>query len=272
MTTQTLPARVPVASGPPGFFDAVRAEWTKLRSVRSSVWTILVALAVGIGLSALVSALAANDYANSGGSTENWDPTAISTFGGVFAQLAIAVLGTLVVTSEYATRSIRTSLQAVPRRGRLLGAKAIVVGTVALAVGMVMAFGSFLIGQALISGKAPTASLSDAGVLRAVAGVGLYFAAVALLGMALGALLRSTAGAVTALVAMLFVLPGVVQALPESLREPLTMYWPTIAGSQITATVQTPDMLGPWAGFAVMLTAVAAIGYVAFWRLTRTDA
>lgn len=271
MSTQTLTlARPGVAV--PTFVDVVRSEWTKLRSVRSTVWTILTALAVGIGLSALVAAISANDYANGGDSVALWDPTAISTVGGFFAQLALAVLGTLVITSEYATRSIRTSLAAVPRRGRLLGAKAAVVGAVALAVGLVMAFGSFLIGQALISGKAPTASLSDPGVFRAVAGVGLYVAAIALLGMALGALLRSTAGAIFSLVAMLYVLPGVVQALPEGVRDPLTKFWPTIAGSQITTTVQDPEMLGPWAGLAVMLTAVAAIGYIAHWRLTRSDA
>ncbi len=272
MSLQTLPVRAVAPVGAPGFGDAVRSEWTKLRSVRSTVWTILVALVLGIGLSALISAVTANDYANGGESAQNWDPAAMSTVGGFFAQLAIAVLGTLVITSEYATRSIRTSLAAVPQRGRLLGAKAVVVGTVGLVVGLVMAFTSFFIGQALISGKAPTASLSDPGVFRAVAGVGLYVGAIALLGMALGALLRSTAGGIFSLVAMLYVLPGVVQALPAGLRDPITKFWPTNAGAQIINTVQDPSMLGPWAGFAVMLTAIAGIGYAAHWRLTHTDA
>lgn len=273
MSVQTLPlrAQAPVA-GTPGFGDAVRSEWTKLRSVRSSVWTILTALAVGIGLSALIAAVSAHDYANGGESVHHWDPTGASTAGGFFAQLAIAVLGTLVITSEYATRSIRTTLVAVPRRGRVLGAKAVVVGAVALAVGLVMAFASFLVGQALISGKAPTASLSDPGVARAVVGVGLYCAAVGLLGMALGTLLRSTAAAVATLVAAIWILPGVFLALPSGVRDPLTKFWPTNAGGQITTAVPDPDMLAPWAGFGVMLATVAVIGYVAHLRLTRTDA
>lgn len=271
MTTQTLTLARPTVAAPT-FLDVARSEWTKLRSVRSTVWTVLIALTVGIGLSALISAIVANDYANGGESVRNWDPTPVSTSGGFLAQLAIAVLGTLAITSEYATRSIRTTLAAVPRRGRLLAAKATVVAAVSMVVGLVMAFGSFLIGQALISGKAPTASLSDPGVARAVFGVALYGSAIALLGMALGAVLRSTAGAIFALVALLFVLPGLAQMLPSGLRDPITKFWPTIAGEQITATVPDPEMLGPWAGFAVMLIAIAALGAVAYARLTRTDA
>ncbi|MGQ0464562.1 MAG: ABC transporter permease [Sporichthyaceae bacterium] len=270
MTTLTIAP--PAAPTAPGFRDAVRSEWTKVRSVRSSVWTILIALAVGIGLSAMFSAILAHDYANGGESRLLWDPTANSMFGGFFAQLSIAILGTLVITSEYATRSIRTSLIAVPKRGRLLGAKAVVVAALALAVGLVMAFTSFFVGQSLMSGKAPTASLSDPGVLRAVTGVALYCSAVALFGMALGALLRSTAGAVATLVGSIYVLPAVVMALPSGVRDPITKYWPTNAGGQITTTVQDPDMLAPWAGFGVMLLAVAALGYAAHLRLTRADA
>jgi ABC-2 type transport system permease protein len=272
MSTQTLSAPVHVPNRAPGFSDAVRSEWTKLRSVRSSVWTIATALAVGIGLSALIAAVSANDYANGGESVRAWDPTGVSVAGGFFAQLAIAVLGTLAITSEYATRSIRTSLQAVPRRGRLFGAKALVVGAVALTVGLVMSFASLLVGQALISGKAPTATLSDPGVARAVIGVGLYCTAVGLLGMALGALLRSTAGAVATLVASIWILPGVYMALPSGVRDPLTKFWPTNAGGQITQVAADPDMLAPWAGFGLMVAAVAVIGYAAYQRLARTDA
>lgn len=110
MSIQILPVRAQApAADAPGFGDAVRSEGTKLRSVRSSVWTILTALAVGIGLSALIAAVSAHDYAGGGESVNNWDPTGVSTAGGFFAQLAIAVLGTLAITSEYATRSTRTA-------------------------------------------------------------------------------------------------------------------------------------------------------------------
>ncbi|HZE65891.1 MAG TPA: ABC transporter permease [Sporichthyaceae bacterium] len=255
------------------FVDVLRSEWTKLRSVPSTIWTILATLVIGIGVSALISALSAHDWANHADNHEGWDPTAMSTAGGALAQLAIAVLGTLVITNEYANRTIRVSLGAVPHRSRLLGAKAVVVGAVALLVGELMAFASFFIGQALISGQhAPTASFSQPGVLRAVLGVGLYIAAIAVLGMGLGALLRSTAGAITSLVALLYVLPGLTAALPQGVRDPLQKYWPTLAGTSITNVVQDAKALGPWPGFAVFCLFVALVLAVANLRLTRKDA
>jgi ABC-type transport system involved in multi-copper enzyme maturation permease subunit len=272
MSTLTAPAAVRADRGA-RFSNVLRSEWTKLRSVPSTMWTIAVALLVGIGLSALISAITAHAYADGkADAMRNWDPTAMSTSGGGLAQLAIAVLGTLVITSEYATRSIRVSLAAVPKRGHLLAAKAAVVGGVSLVVGEVMAFVSFLIGQAIISGKAPTASLSDPTVFRAVAGAGVYCAAIALLGMALGALLRSTAAAITGLVALLYVLPGLVQALPSGFRDPITKFWPTVAGSSITNVVQDPKQLGPLAGMVVMLAFVGLVLAAANWRLNSKDA
>jgi ABC-2 type transport system permease protein len=256
------------------FSDVLRSEWTKLRSVPSTIWTILATLVIGIGLSALISALSAHAWAGGhSDAREGWDPTAMSTAGGALAQLAIAVLGTLVITNEYANRSIRVSLGAVPHRGRLLGAKAVVVAMVALSVGELMSFTSFLIGQALISGQgAPTASLSDPTVLRAVVGAGLYFAAIAVLGLGFGALLRSTAGAITCLVAMLYVLPGLTAALPQGVRDPLQKYWPTLAGTSITNVVQDAKALAPWPGFAVFVLFVGLVLAVANLRLTRKDA
>jgi ABC-type transport system involved in multi-copper enzyme maturation permease subunit len=269
----TITAPVAVRENRARFAHVLRSEWTKLRSVPSTMWTILAAFVVCLGLSALISAVTAHAYAEGKqDAIRNWDPTAMSTSGGGLAQLAIAVLGVLVITSEYATRSIRLSLAAVPHRGALLAAKAAVVGAVSLVVGELMAFASFLIGQAIISGKAPTASLSDASVFRAVAGCGIYCAAIALLGMALGAVLRSTAAAVTSLVALLYVLPGLAQALPSGVRDPITKYWPTIAGSNITNVVHDPKQLGWFAGMVVMLTFVGAVLAVANWRLTTKDA
>jgi ABC-2 type transport system permease protein len=277
MSTLTAPAPVPAVARQDRtgarFVDVLRSEWTKLRSVPSTMWTILAALVVGIGLSALISAVTAHAYADGKpDATRGWDPTAMSTSGGGLAQLAIAVLGTMVITSEYATRAIRVSLTAVPHRGRMLAAKAVVVAAVSVLVGEFMVFVSFLIGQAIISGKAPTASLSDHNVLRAVAGAGLYCGAIALLGLALGALLRSTAGAITTLVALLYVLPGLAQALPTGVRQPIEKFWPTQAGGQIVTVVPDPDALGPWAGFGVMCLFVALVLAVANWRLTHKDA
>ncbi|MDT4922026.1 MAG: type transport system permease protein [Pseudonocardiales bacterium] len=255
------------------FADVLRSEWTKIRSVRSTLWTLLVAAVLGIGLSALFSGLAANAYrTDSDGVRTNWDPTSISTSGLGIAQLALAVLGVLVISSEYSTGAIRTSLTAVPLRGRFLAAKATVIAAIAFVVGQVMAFTAFFVGQALISGDAPTAGLGDPHVLRAVFGGGLYLTLIALFGIGLGAVLRSAAGAITILVAMLYVLPGLAQALPSSIKDVVDKFWPTNAGQQITTVVRGDHTLPAWAGFAVMCTFVAIVLAAATIRLHRRDA
>ena len=109
-------------------------------------------------------------------------------------------------------------------------------------------------------------------MLRAVAGIGLYGAGIALFGLALGALLRSTAGAVSALVALLYVLPGLSATLPSGISHPIQKFWPTLAGAQITDVVPAPDALGPWTGMGVMALGVAVVLAAAAWRLTRKDA
>jgi hypothetical protein len=256
-----------------GFADVLRSEWTKVRSVPSTLWTLLVAIVLGIGLSALFSGLAAHAYKTGSHSARTgWDPTGVSTSGLAIAQLAIGVLGALAISSEYSTHAIRTSLTAVPRRGRFLSAKATVIAALAFVVGEVMSFIAFFIGQALISGSAPTAGLGDPNALRAVLGSGLYLTVVGLLGVGLGALLRSAAGAITALVAMLYVLPGLAHALPTSIQNTVTKYWPTNAGQQITSVVRGDHTLPAWPGFGVMCLFVAIVITAAALRLNRRDA
>ena len=255
------------------FVDVLRMEWTKLRSVPSTFFALAVTLLVGIGLSALVSALAANEYRkNTPGVRETWDPTPISTAGGSLAQLAVAVLATLVITSEYSTGEICASLVAVPTRVRLLAAKAATVAVVVVVVGEVTVFISFFLGQALISaGDAPVASLGDPGVLRALLGTSLYLVLLVWLALGIGTLLRGTAATISTLVAMLYVLPGIVSALPSSWSDPIMKYWPTQAGGQITNVVRAEHTLGPWAGLGVMATFVAAVLVAAAVRLSRSD-
>ena len=163
----------------------------------------------------------------------SWDPASVSTSGLAIAQLAIAVLGVLYISSEYSTGMIRTSLTAVPKRGRVLAAKSLVYAAVTFIVGEVISFVAFFLGQALINGHAPRAALGDPGVARAVVGAGLYLTALAILAVAVGTLLRHSAAAITCMVAVLFVLPGIAQALPDSWRHPVTEFWPTQAGSQL---------------------------------------
>jgi ABC-type transport system involved in multi-copper enzyme maturation permease subunit len=256
----------------PGFADIVRSEWTKVRTVPSTMWTLLVAAVLGVGLGALISAIAANHYAKNPSSHPNWDPTSISNSGLGIAQLAIGVLGVLCITSEYSSGSIRTTLAAVPRRARLLGAKALVIMVLTFVVVAVIAFAAFFIGQALISGHAPTATLGQTGVLRALIGAALYGALLAMMGLAFGTILRSAAGAIALLVAILYVLPGIAGALPTSIANTVQEYWPTQAGGQVTQVVHTANTLSPWAGFGVFALFVAILSGVAFSLLNRRDA
>jgi hypothetical protein len=265
MTTATSGRRA--AFRPATFADVLRSEWTKLWSVRSTFWALAVTVVVGVALGALVSAVAAHSYAKfTGGQKASWDPTGVSQSGMELAQLAIAVLGVLCISSEYSSGMIRTSLIAVPKRGRILAAKSLVFAGVTFLVGEVTSFAAFFLGQALISGYAPDATLGDPGVARALLGGGLYLAALAVLSVAAGAVLRRPAAAIAGLIALLLVLPGVAQALPDSWQRPVTEFWPTQAGSQITSVFHSAHTLAPWPGFGVMCLFVALV-YAAAWAL-----
>jgi ABC-2 type transport system permease protein len=255
------------------FADVLRSEWTKLRSVRSTFWALTVTVVLGIALGAVISAATAHGYPRfSVSEKQSWDPTGISQSGMVIAQLAIAVLGVLCISSEYSSGMIRTSLIAVPKRGRVLAAKALVFAVVTFVVGEITCFAAFFVGQALISGHAPHAALGDPGVARAVAGGGLYLAALAVFSVAAGALLRHAAAAIACMIAVLLVLPLIAQALPDSWRNPVTEFWPTQAGSQITSVYHSAHTLQPWPGFGVMCLFVAIVYAIAWTLLDRRDA
>jgi ABC-type transport system involved in multi-copper enzyme maturation permease subunit len=273
MTTTLTPRPAPTGSDrPPTFGDVVRAEWTKERSVRSTMWTVLTASVVAIGLGVLFSAITANQYAKQASIRANWDPTAVSTGGLGLAQLAIVVLGVLFITSEYSSKAIVTTLTAVPRRNRLLAAKTLVIAALSFVIAEVLAFVTFFIGQALISGHAPTASLSQPGVLRALIGAGLYGALIGVLGLALGAILRNAAAAIAIMVAVLYVLPGVSAALPGSIEHTVEKFWPTNAGQQVTNVMRGSHTLSPWEGFAVLAIFVAIVLAGGFALINRRDA
>ena len=255
------------------FADVLRSEWVKLRSVRSTFWALTATVVVGIALGAVISAAAAHGYATFSVSQKlSWDPTGVSQAGVAIASLAIVVLGVLCISSEYSSGMIRTSLIAVPKRGRVLAAKSLVFAGVTFVVGEVTCFVAFFVGQALISGHAPHAALGDPGVARAVAGAGLYLTALAVIGVAAGALLRRPAAAIAAMIAVLFVLPGIAQALPDSWRNPVTEYWPTQAGGQLTSVYHSAHALQPWPGFGVMCLFVAIVYAIAWTLLDRRDA
>lgn len=253
--------------------NILRSEWTKLRSLRSTWFTAAATVLIGVGIGAVASAGQTRAYPTATAADRaGWDPTAASLTSVTVAQLAIGVLGVLVITAEYATGMIQPSVVAVPRRGRLLAAKAVVFAVVALILGQLIGFTSFLIGQSQFANAGmPHATLDQPDVLRAVVGSGLYLAAVGLLGLGLGTILRSTAGAIGTLVSITLLVRLVAQALPESWAEWMNRYWPTTAGEKIVAVLPVDGALGPWPGFGLLCGFVAVVGAAGYTLLRTRD-
>lgn len=252
------------------FANVLRSEWTKLRSVRSTYWTMLFAVAVTIGVSVIVCVKWAHDIRHSPG--DKLDPTLASLNGLFLAQVAVGTLGVLVISSEYGTGMIRATFGAVPRRRVVLAAKGLVFMAVTVVVGEILSFAAFGIGQAILHGAHAGASLGQPQVLRAVVGGGLYLAAVGLLGFGLGALIRHTAGALSAFFGVLFALSALADLLPESWRDDLMPYMPANAGTQIFAVDRVHDSLAPWTGLGVLGLYAAAAIVAATVLVTRRDA
>ena len=212
---------------------------------------MLAALVVCIGLSVLIDwAIVSNWSQASAQSRATFDPVN-NAFGGLrLGQLAVAVLGVLVISSEYSTGGVRGTFIAVPRRLSVLGAKAVVMALLGFAVGLVIAFVCFGAGQVFFATKHVGVSLGDPGVLRAVFGAALYIAGCGMFGLAVGALVRHSAGAITAVVALLFVLPLLSLAIPGSIGDTVTKYFTANAGEAITFVRHESDELSPWAGYA----------------------
>ncbi|MGA2519242.1 MAG: ABC transporter permease [Acidimicrobiales bacterium] len=276
-TTAPLRARA-VPSGHYHFRGALRSEWTKLRSVRSTVWALTATIVVGIGLGMLATSSEASTWRN-GGIIEQalFDPTSISLTGLLFGQLAIGVLGVLVMSAEYGTGTIRATLSAVPRRPVVLGAKVVVFGAVVLLVSEVVSFAAFFIGQAILSGSTPTASLGDPTVARAVVSGGLYLTLLGLIAMGLATIIRHTAGAISAYVAIQLILPLVVAAFPLKYGHPVGKFLPAVIGSSMTATtargahMEFLPSFGPWVGFGLLCVYASAVLLVGGVLMVRRD-
>jgi len=248
--------------GTPTFASVLRSEFTKIRSVRSTYWTLLVLVVVTVGFGALAS------YgATRGPHGPLFDATQRSLGGLYISQLVIGVLGVLVISSEYSTGMIRTTLTTMPRRGLMIAAKALVFTVVAFVTGLITCFASFFLGQAIMSSSSDhiSVSLSQPNVLRAVIGGALFLTACGLLAFGLGLLMRHTAGAITTVVGLLFVLTILVNLLPSSWQNDVDKWMPADAGTQIWSTIPSqgqPPLFAPWNGFAV-LCGYAAIALIA---------
>jgi hypothetical protein len=269
MTTldpSTLAPSTLTPSGPHryGPAQAVRAEFAKLRTLRSTKWTLLV---VVVG-SLLVTFLATNNIRGRG---RGFDSTNHSLTGLALGSLAIGVLGVLAITGEYGSGTIRSSLAATPRRPLFLAGKAIVVGAVTLVVGEIMTFACFFLGQGILSGHAPTATLGQGGVAEALVLSGAYLALLGLFGLGLGLIIRNTAGALTAFVGLTFLLPVVLQPLNQH-GNPSRFAPEQILANSVAAVVHQPGQLSPATGFLWMVFYCALVLVVGTMLLAGRDA
>ncbi len=263
-------------AGRAGLRGTLRSEWTKIRSVRSTYWTLLVLLAISVGIGAAICAGAAANWSHASPvDRATFDATQISIAGLLYlGQLVIVVLGALVLTAEYSTGMIRTSLSAMPRRATVYAAKAAVFAVVALAVSLATAFIAFFLGQSLLASTHESATLSQPDVLRAIIGSALYVTLCGLFAFAAGAILRHTAGTITSIIALLFVIPILVQLLPSSWRQDIVRWLPDAAGRAVSATIggQDPHLFSPWGQFAVFAVYTAVLLVVGGILFRRRDA
>jgi ABC-type transport system involved in multi-copper enzyme maturation permease subunit len=247
----------------------IRSEWIKFWSLRSTTITLAAAAIVFIGIGLLASSISGDG--SFGPEDGTLSTTNISLAGSAFAQLILGSLGVLLMAGEYSTGMIRSTLAAVPARLPVLWAKSAVFAAAVFPLMLAASFVAFLGGQAIIGDGG--ASLSDPGVFRAIAGSAVYLTGAGLLGLLLGALLRSTPAAISSLFGALFLLEGVVQLLiPEAWRDTIGPYLPSTAGGAFSAVTQQPGTLSPWAGLAVFAAYLLAVGAAAAWRLKRQDA
>ncbi|MEV0219457.1 ABC transporter permease [Streptomyces sp. NPDC050704] len=252
--------------------QVVRSEWTKIRSVASTVWTLGLAVVVTIALGMLISALSKNEFDNMSRNDKlSFDPTFISFAGMSLGQLAMIVFGVLVVSNEYSTGMIRTSLSAVPQRGTFLFSKVAVATGLAFVVALVTSFVAFFLGQAMLGSH--KVSIGDPGVLRAVIGGGVYMTLIAVFSMGVATMLRSPMLSLGILMPFFFLISNILGNV--SATEKIGRYLPDQAGSRIMQVVTPVDddtPYGPWGGLGIMVlwVLVALLGGYAL--LKRRDA
>jgi ABC-2 type transport system permease protein len=270
MGTRLAPVPVTVA-GPVTQVRVVRAEWTKLRALRSTWWCGLAAVVLIVGLGAAIAGSGTAYHVSAADSAAKGISAAL--LGVLFAQLVLGVIGVLAFSGEYGTGMIRATLAAVPARLPVLWAKLIVLAGLVLPVTLLCAVADFFVATALESARGGSViSLTDPGVLRTVAGSSLYLTVVVVIALALGALLRRTAAGLSVFAAVFFVIPIVVGALPHTITG-FAPYLPSNAGGTLWGNpLTTTQALSPWTGFAVLCGYAVVLTGLAAWRLRRRDA
>ncbi len=287
----------PAAHGRAGVRLSTVSEWTKLRSVRSTWISLVVIVVAGVGLSALVSNIEAGRWASLGfADRAQFDPVRFSQTGEFISQFVVGVLGALIVTSEYATGAIRTTLATVPRRTSVLAAKGIVVAVTVFAVTEVTAFASFFVGQAVLSAhgarvlpagstiltqvnssQIPTVNITDPGAARAVFLCGIYLTLLALIAFGFGFILRHTAAAISVFVGVLLVLPLIIDVLPSSIADSIEKFLPSNLGlAMIEVTTRKTDFAGvlmtPSAATVTLVLYTVVVVGAGTWVLATRDA
>jgi ABC-2 type transport system permease protein len=267
---QAKPPPATVA-GPVTQVRVVRAEWTKLRALRSTRWCALTAAVLIVGLGAAIAGSGTAYHVSAGNTAAAGVSSAL--LGVLFAQLVLGVVGVLAFSGEYGTGMIRATMAVVPSRLPVLWAKLIVLAGLVLPVSMLCAFVDFFAATAIESSRGGSAiSLTDPGVLRTVVGSSLYLTVVVIIGLALGALLRKTAAGLSVFAAVFFVIPIVAGTLPHSITG-FAPYLPSNAGGALWGQSATSaHELGPWTGFAVLCGYAVVLTGLAAWRLRRRDA
>ena len=279
--TTTTPSPVPAPAAMPAYARpqrvtqarVLRSEWTKLRTQPSALWALLSAVILVVAFGILYSLLREARPPHGPAAIRSFDPAAISLSGVQLAQIAAGVLGVLLITSEYATGLIRTTLAAVPRRLPVLWGKAAMLVAAIVAVSLPAALAAFLAGQSILGRQHLSVPLSQTGVARAVLGSALYLAVAGLIGLGLGAVLRSTAAGIAALFGLLFAVQLVAGFLPGSWANDVGKYLPATAGQAVTTVHPDPtSSLAPWPGFGVFCAYAAVLLVLAAMRMRRGDA
>ena len=269
-TAPVVQASQPLPESRAGFGHFLLSEWTKLRSVRSTMWTLLLLVVLTLGLTGLITGLTMAQWSKIGASSRATligDPVSAILGASIeFGQLTIIVLGVMAITSEYTTGAIRSSLLAVPRRPLLLAAKALVFTVLIFVLAEVVSFVAFFLGSAIMHSHVPV-SLSGTNVARSVIGAGLYLTVLGLFSMAIGGLIRHTAGAIAGVIAFVIVLEPLSTLIPGTWGNHIHDYLPTSAGRLVYAVRRVGGQVLPaWGGFAVFCGWTAAL--LIAWAIT----
>jgi ABC-2 type transport system permease protein len=251
----------------------IHSEWTKLWSLRSTRWSLLLAFVAQAGLGPLIALIEMARWSHlSLQDRLTINPIDHSLGGWHLAQLAVAILGVMTITGEYHTGMIRSSLMAAPKRLPVLWAKLLVFSVVVLVLMLIAAFIGFLGGQAIFTQHHVNVTLSAPHALRTVFGAALFTTATGAMCVALGTIVRRTAGGIALFVGVFFVLPGLIEILPSTTADAIHPYLPSNAGGAIAQALADPNQFSAWGGFALFCGYTVAMIAIAAVLLLRRDA